>query len=41
MTEFIVRLEKEQIRQERRKLLSDDVYVLPLKNISSSDWSSS
>lgn len=28
MTEFIVRLEKEQIRQERRKLLSDDVYVL-------------
>lgn len=28
MTDFIVRLEKEQIRQERRKLLSDDVYVL-------------
>lgn len=28
MTEFIVRLEKEQIRQERRKLFSDDVYVL-------------
>lgn len=28
MTDFIVRLEKEQIRQERRKLLADDVYVL-------------
>lgn len=28
MTDIIVRLEKEQIRQERRKLLSDDVYVL-------------
>lgn len=28
MTDFIVRLEKEQILQERRKLLADDVYVL-------------
>lgn len=28
MIDLIVRLEKEQIRQERRKLLADDVYVL-------------